>query len=153
MERVSDYPRRPRVEHVTRHVRVVLGGIVLAETRTPARVLEMYHPPVYYFSPDDVLLEHLARSSSSSACEWKGIASYFDVSAGGKVARNAAWTYPDPTSAFASIRDWIAFYPAPMDECTVDGEIAKPQPGGFYGGWITRDIVGPFKGESGTTGW
>lgn len=153
MERVADYPRRPRVEHVARHVRVVLGGVVVAESRRPARVLEAFHPPVYYFPPDDVRMQHLARSSSSSACEWKGIASYFDVSAGGRTARNAAWTYRDPTPAFASIRGWVAFYPSPMDECTVDGEVARAQPGGFYGGWITSDLEGPFKGAPDTMDW
>lgn len=153
MERVSEYPSRPRVERVARHVRVVFGGIVIAEARTPARILERFHPPVYYFAPEDVRTQHLVRSSSSSACEWKGVASYFDVVVGGRAARNAGWTYPEPTPAFASIRGWLAFYPGPMDECTVDGEIATPQPGGFYGGWITSDIVGPFKGETDASIW
>jgi uncharacterized protein (DUF427 family) len=151
---VWKYPRPPRIEHVTRHVRVVFGGIVIAESRRPARVLETSHPPVFYISPEDILLEHLAVSSTrSSFCEWKGNASYYDVIAGEKVARAAAWTYRSPTEAFSSIRDWVAFYPGRMDECTVDGEVVRAQAGGFYGGWITSEIEGPFKGEPGTQGW
>ncbi len=153
MESVWKYPRPPRLEHVTRHVRVVFGGIVIAETRRAARVLETSHPPVFYISPEDIVLEHLTRTTRSSFCEWKGNASYYDVVAGEKVARDAAWTYPSPTEAFASIAGWIAFYPGRMDECTVDGEVVRAQAGGFYGGWITSDIEGPFKGEPGTQGW
>jgi uncharacterized protein (DUF427 family) len=154
MESVWDYPRPPRLEHVTRHLRVVLGGVVIAETRRGARVLETSHPPVYYVSPEDILMEHLARSSSrESFCEWKGSASYYDLRAGTRSVRDGAWTYRSPTEAFTSIRDWVAFYPGRMDECTVDGEIVRPQAGGFYGGWITSDLEGPFKGDPGTEGW
>lgn len=152
-ESVWDYPRPPRLEHVERHVRVVLGGVVIAESRRPARVLETSHPPVYYVSPEDIVLEHLIRAGGSSFCEWKGNASYYDVSAGGKIAKVSAWTYRSPTEAFASIKDWVAFYPARMDECTLDGEAVRPQAGGFYGGWITDELIGPFKGEPGTSGW
>lgn len=119
---------------------------MIAESRRPARVLETFHPPVYYFPPEDIRMEHLAPIARSTSCEWKGAASYYDVSAGGKTAPAAAWTYRDPTPAFASIRDWVAFYAGPMDECTVDDEIVTPQPGDFYGGWITSDLEGPFKG-------
>ncbi len=152
-ESVWDYPRPPRLEHVERHLRVVFGGVVIAESRRPARVLETSHPPVYYVSPEDLVLEHLVRAAGASFCEWKGNASYYDVSAGGKVAKAAAWTYRSPTPAFASIADWVAFYPGRMDECTLDGEAVRAQPGGFYGGWITSELVGPFKGEPGTSGW
>jgi len=152
-ENVWDYPRPPRLEHVERHVRVVFGGMVIAETRRPARVLETSHPPVYYVSPEDIVLEHLARAVGSSFCEWKGNASYYDVSAGGKIATRSAWTYRSPTEAFVSVKDWVAFYPGRMDECTLDGEHVRPQAGGFYGGWVTDELVGPFKGEPGTSGW
>ena len=153
MESVWKYPRPPRLEHLTRHVRVVFGGIVIAETRRAARVLETSHPPVFYISPEDVLLEHLIVSARTSFCEWKGNASYCDVRVRDEVARDAAWTYRTPTEAFATIGDGVAFYPGRMDECTVDGEIVRAQAGGFYGGWITSEIEGPFKGEQGTQGW
>jgi uncharacterized protein (DUF427 family) len=153
VESVWKYPRPPRLEHVTRHVRVVFGGVVIAESRRPARVLETSHPPVYYVCPEDILREHLVATARTSFCEWKGAASYCDVQAGGKLSRDAAWTYRAPTEAFLSIRDWVAFYPGRMDECTLDGEIVRAQAGGFYGGWITSDIEGPFKGDPGTEGW
>ena len=134
-------------------MRVIFGGVVIAESRRPARVLETSHPPVFYISPEDIRLEHLAASARSSFCEWKGSASYYDVRAGDKIARDAAWYYRSPTPAFESIKDWVAFYPGRMDECTLDGEVVRAQVGGFYGGWITDEIEGPFKGEPGTSGW
>lgn len=138
---------------MTRHLRIVFGGVVIAESRRPARVLETSHPPVYYVSPEDIAREHLVAAAGASFCEWKGNASYYDVRAGSKVATRAAWTYRAPTKAFESITGWVAFYPGRMDECTLDGELVKPQAGGFYGGWITSELVGPFKGEPGTQGW
>ncbi|CAN5814339.1 DUF427 domain-containing protein [soil metagenome] len=134
-------------------MRVVFGGVVIAESRRPARVLETSHPPVYYLSPEDIALEHLVRAAGSSFCEWKGNASYYDVRVGEQLAKAAAWAYRSPTAAFESIRDWVAFYPGRMDECTVDGEVVRAQAGGFYGGWITSNLIGPFKGEPGTRGW
>ena len=148
-ESVWDYPRPPRLEHLTRHVRVVLGGIVIAESRRPARVLETSHPPVYYLSPEDIRMDLLTPAAGASFCEWKGNASYYDVGS----VRAGAWTYRSPTPEFASIANWVAFYPGKMDECTIDGEIVRPQAGGFYGGWITGELDGPFKGEPGTSGW
>ncbi len=153
-ESVWDYPRPPRVERMSKRVRVVLGGAVIADTTRTWRVLETSHPPVYYLPFDDIAAGALELSRSrGSVCEWKGAASYYDVVAGGRRADRAAWTYLDPLPAFESIRGAVAFYPAAMDECTVDGERVEPQPGGFYGGWITSDLVGPFKGEPGTLGW
>lgn len=148
-ERVADYPRPPRLEHITKHVRIAKAGIVIADSRRAARVLETFHPPVYYLPPDDVAMEHLREAPGSSFCEWKGVASYYDV----LDAKKCAWTYRKPTEAFASIASWIAFYAGLMDECTVDGEVVTPQPGGFYGGWVTSDLIGPFKGSPGTAGW
>ena len=155
MESVWDYPRPPRLEPTAKRLRVVLGGVVIAETVRGHRVLETSHPPVYYIPLEDIARGALvAAAGRESHCEWKGIASYYDVVGGGdrRVARSA-WTYRSPTRAFEAIRDAVAFYPAAMDACTVDGEQVIPQPGGFYGGWITADIGGPFKGEPGTMGW
>jgi uncharacterized protein (DUF427 family) len=152
-ESVWDYPRPPRAEPTPRHLQVVLGGEVVADSSRAWRVLETSHPPVYYIPPEDIRWEHVRESRGSSFCEWKGTARYFDVSAGEILRVRAAWSYPDPTPAFDGIRDHLAFYPHLMDRCTVDGEIVRPQPGGFYGGWITDDVVGPFKGEPGTRGW
>jgi uncharacterized protein (DUF427 family) len=131
----------------------VLGGVVVAETARAHRVLETSHPPVYYFPPEDILPGALVAIARSSSCEFKGAARYFTVVAGGKRAEDAAWSYPDPSPAFENIRNHVAFYPGRVDTCTVDGEVVVPQPGGFYGGWITSDVVGPFKGGPGTMGW
>jgi uncharacterized protein (DUF427 family) len=153
-ESVWDYPRPPRVEATERRVRVELGGEVVADTRGAWRVLETSHPPTYYVPPDDVAPGALVASGGSTTfCEWKGIASYYDVVAGESRASRAAWTYHDPSPGFEAIRDAVAFYPAAMDACWVDDERVEPQPGGFYGGWITSDVVGPFKGEPGSSGW
>lgn len=153
-ESVWDYPRPPRVEATAQLLRVVLGGVVVAESAHAHRVLETSHPPVYYFPRADVAAGALAPSGAgTTVCEWKGTATYFDVVAGGRRAERAAWAYPAPVPAFAAITDAVAFYPGEMDECTVDGEVVRPQPGGFYGGWITDGVVGPFKGEPGTSGW
>jgi len=152
-ESVRSYPRPPRLEATPRRLEVVLGGEIVAATQRGFRVLETHHPPVYYFPPEDVRPGVLRPAAGSSFCEWKGVARYFDVRAGGGTAPRAAWSYPDPSLAFAPIRDHVAFYPGPMDRCTVDGEVVTPQPGGFYGGWITGELVGPFKGAPGTLGW
>lgn len=152
-ESVWDYPRPPRVETTDKHLRVVFNGVIVAETRRGKRVLETSHPPVYYFPPEDVRMEHLVKASGSSWCEWKGRASTYDVVVAGKQAKRGAWTYHQPSEGFEAIKDHIAFYPASMDGCYVDGERVRPQPGSFYGGWITDDVVGPFKGGPGTQGW
>ena len=152
-ESVWDYPRPPRLEPTTKHIRIVFNGVVIADTRRAWRVLETSHPPVYYIPPEDTRMEYLQPGAGRSFCEWKGAAGYYTLEVNGRRAENVAWYYPKPTPTFAAIRDHVAFYAAPMDACTVDGERVTPQPGGFYGGWITTDIVGPFKGEPGTTGW
>jgi uncharacterized protein (DUF427 family) len=151
-ESVWDYPRPPRVEDTSQHIRVIFNGVLLAETRRAKRVLETGHPPVYYIPPEDVRLAYLRPTARRTMCEWKGQARYYTVRVGDKEASNAAWSYPTPTPAFASIRDCVAFYAHRMDVCTVDGERVQPQPGDFYGGWITRDIVGPSKGLAGSGG-
>ncbi|HTE17618.1 MAG TPA: DUF427 domain-containing protein [Armatimonadota bacterium] len=152
-ESVWDYPRPPRLEASTREVRVLFNGVVIAETRQAKRVLETSHPPVYYIPPEDLRTEYLVRTPRTSFCEWKGTAGYYTLRVGDREAPDAGWFYPDPTPAFAEIRDHVAFYPGRVDACTVDGEPVRAQPGDFYGGWITSEIVGPFKGEPGTRGW
>lgn len=152
-ESVWDYPRPPRVEDVSKHIEVVFNGVTIADTCEAKRVLETSHPPVYYIPPKDIRMEYLAEIPGTSLCEWKGRAHYYTVVVGNKRADRAAWYYPDPQPAYAAIKNHIAFYPAPMDACYIDGERVRPQPGGFYGGWITSDIVGPFKGDPGTRGW
>lgn len=152
-ESVWDYPRPPRLEPATKRLRVEFNGVTIADTQRGHRVLETSHPPVYYFPPNDVRMEHLVGAGGGSFCEWKGAARYYDIEVNGKRAARAAWCYPQPTPAFAPIRDHIAFYGHLMDACYVGVQQAEPQPGHFYGGWVTDDIVGPFKGEPGTAGW
>lgn len=152
-ESVWDYPRPPRLEPVHRRLRVVLGGVTVADTTTGWRVLETSHPPNYYFSRADVRPDALIAEPGSSWCEWKGEAQYFTVRGGDRSAPRAAWSYPAPTVEYRPLAGMVAFYPALMDGCFVDDEPARAQPGGFYGGWITSDIVGPFKGAPGTSQW
>jgi uncharacterized protein (DUF427 family) len=132
---------------------VEFGGVVIADTRRAWRVLETSHPPNYYLPPDDVRTEHLIRARGSSMCEWKGVAVYHSVVVVPRRAERAVWSYPDPDPAFSAIKGYLAFYPGAMDVCTVGGERVTPQPGVFYGGWITPDIVGPFKGGPASMGW
>ena len=152
-ESVWDYPRPPRVENVSKHIQVVFNNVTIADTHEAKRVLETSHPPVYYIPKKDVRMEYLTEAAGSSFCEWKGQARYYAVQVGKRRAERVAWYYADPRRDFVAIKDHVAFYAGPMDACSVDGERVEPQPGGFYGGWITRDIVGPFKGEPGTMGW
>ena len=152
-ESVWDYPRPPRMEDVDKKVKVVFGGVTLAYTTRAKRVLETSHPPVYYVPPEDIRVEHLEPAEGDSYCEWKGVAGYYDVAVDGRREGRAAWYYPDPVPAYAALKDHVAFYPSRMDACWVDGEKVESQEGDFYGGWITRDIVGPFKGAPGTRGW
>ena len=153
MESVWDYPRPPRLERVPRRIRVQLGGETIADTTNAYRVLETSHPPNYYLPPDDIQPGVLVRSDRRSFCEWKGTAHYFDVHAGGRVEPDAAWGYDHPGATFAPIAGYVAFYAGRMEACFVDDELIEPQPGGFYGGWITSDVAGPFKGGSGTESW
>jgi uncharacterized protein (DUF427 family) len=131
----------------------VLGGVEVCRTTRALRVLETSHPPVWYLPEPDWRAGALVPAGGASFCEWKGVATYLDVVGGGRRAPGAAWTYPDPVPSFASLRGTVAVYPAAMDACTVDGEQVRPQAGGFYGGWVTDDVVGPFKGEPGTRRW
>lgn len=152
-ESVWDYPRPPSLQRVDRHVVVVLGGVAIADSKRPWRVCETSHPPVYYVPLADIVEGALRLSSGGSYCEWKGMATYWHVEAGGVAEPDAAWSYEAPSAAFSALVGAVAFYPARMDRCTVDGEVVRAQAGGFYGGWITDDVVGPFKGEPGSWGW
>lgn len=152
-ESVWDYPRPPACEPSDRHVVIEFADIILADTTRAYRVLETSHPPVYYVPPDDIQMQYLEITTRSTFCEWKGHARYYTLSVGDRAELNAAWFYPDPTPSFAAMRNYIAFYPSKMDRCTLDGEAVQAQPGDFYGGWITQDVVGPFKGGLGSWGW
>ena len=153
-ESVWDYPRPPRLEQSSRLIRIEFGGELICETRRAWRVLETSHPPVYYVPPGDVRLEFVRPSAAGrSFCEWKGRAAYHSLVVGDRRSPDAAWSYPDPTPAFAPIRGYLAFYPGRVDACSVDGVAVRAQEGGFYGGWITPDVVGPFKGAPGSAGW
>lgn len=154
MESVWDYPRPPRLERSVRPVRVEHAGAVLAESERAWRVLETSHPPVYYVPWEDVAAGLLAPVAVTSFCEWKGQATYFDVVVpGAQRLRRAAWTYLRPNPGFEQLAGAVAFYPQRVDACFVGDERATPQPGEFYGGWVTGDVAGPFKGEPGSEGW
>lgn len=152
-ESVWDYPRPPRLEPTTKLLRVVFNGQVIAETNKAFRVLETSHPPVYYIPLADIRREYLKPAAGRTFCEFKGAASYWTIDVNGKTSPSAAWSYADPSANFRAIKDHLAFYASKVDECYVDDERVQPQEGDFYGGWITADIVGPFKGGSGTWGW
>ncbi len=153
-ESVWDYPRPPKLEHSGRTIRIVHAGILLAETGRALRVLETSHPPVYYIAPGDVATQHLRRSTrGGSFCEFKGMAAYWSIALDGATVADAAWSYPRPTAGYAALQDHLAFYASRVDECYVDDERVIAQAGDFYGGWITSDITGPFKGAPGTLGW
>ena len=152
-ESVWDYPRPPRLEDSPKHIQIIFNGVTIADTHRAKRVLETSHPPIYYIPPEDIKMEYLSSTNKGSFCEWKGQAIYYTLVVGDKQVVNVAWAYPNPTPNFADIKDYLAFYATPMDGCYVNGEKVEPQPGNFYGGWITKDIVGPFKGSPGTWGW
>ncbi|MGZ8993109.1 MAG: DUF427 domain-containing protein [Burkholderiaceae bacterium] len=155
-ESVWDFPRPPRIAPDQREV-VVRWGTgqsmrEIARTRRAVRVLETSHPPSFYLPWDDVARDFLQRAPGESFCEWKGPAHYWTLIDGDRRLTRVAWSYPQPLSGAEALADCVAFYPAALD-CRVDGAIVRPQPGGFYGGWITPELTGPFKGEPGSEGW
>jgi uncharacterized protein (DUF427 family) len=152
-ESVWDYPRPPRLEAITKRIQIICNSITIADTTAAYRVLETSHPPTYYLPPQDIQTQYLQKSDRQTFCEWKGHGSYYSVVVGDRILPEIAWYYADPTPAFAKMQNYIAFYAQPMDACYIDGIKVIPQPGNFYGGWITPDIVGPFKGEPGSWGW
>lgn len=145
-ESVWDYPRPPRIEDTTKHIQIIFNGETIADTRRAKRSLETSHPPIYYIPMEDVKMEYLTSSDRTTYCEWRGLPSYYTLTVGDRQAKNVGWSY-------SKVPGHIAFYARPMDACYVDGEKVQPQAGDFYAGWITSDIVGPFKGEPGTRGW
>lgn len=149
-ESVWNYPRPPRLQRVHQQIRVEFGGLILAETTQGYRLLETGSPPAYYFPTTDVRIAYLVLSSRQTVCEWKGMARYWSIKIGKRMAIDAAWSYPHPGERYEGISNYLAFYPGKMDACYVGKQKVKPQPGEFYGGWITSKILGPFKGEPGT---
>ena len=149
MERVWDYPRPPALVACERRVRIEVDGEVIADSTAALRVLETTHAPTIYVPPQDIVAGALTQASGQSLCEWKGMASYFHV----RGRSRAAWSYPAPVPRYAALTDHVSFYPSRMDACWMDDERVRPQEGDFYGGWITDDLVGPFKGPPGTMGW
>lgn len=152
-ESVWDYPRPPRLEAVSSQVEVIFAGNTIAISLESLRVLETSHPPVYYLPPGSFIPSCVVPSGRTSFCEYKGTATYLNVVFGKNRVADAAWRYDDPSPGYEALAGHVAFYPGLMDVCLVDGEYVTPQPGGFYGGWVTSKVVGPFKGEPGTEGW
>jgi len=152
-ESVWDYPRPPRVESTNKHIRIVFNGETIAETTRARRVLETSHPPVYYIPAADIRMEYLLSTSRSTFCEFKGAASYWSIRLNGRLSENVAWSYRQPAAGYEAIKNHLAFYSSKVDACYVNDELVQAQEGDFYGGWITKDIVGPFKGGAGTFAW
>ena len=148
-----DYPRPPAIDPDDRLVEVVHADVTIASTDRALRVLETSHPPGYYLPFDDVRLDLLVEETHQTFCEWKGCARYWGLEVDGGHVRSVGWSYPEPTPGFEALADHISFYPGRVDACFVGGERVRAQAGGFYGGWILDEIVGPFKGEPGTMGW
>jgi uncharacterized protein (DUF427 family) len=148
-ESVWDYPRPPAIERTASRLRVELEGITIAETTRGQRILETSQPPAYYFPPDDVRMDLLTPSTTRTFCEWKGQAVHYSA----RSTDDVAWSYPHPVERYAAITDHLAFYAQRVDACWVDGERVSGNDGTFYGGWITSNVVGPFKGGPGTAGW
>lgn len=152
-ESVWDYPRPPRLEHFAGHVRILHGAIILADSNRVIKFMETSHPPSYYIPIDDFEAGVLRENSHRTYCEFKGMASYLDLVVNGKVVPRVGWTYPDPTNQYQILKDHVAIYASKVETCLVNDEVVQAQPGDFYGGWITSNIVGPFKGGPGTMGW
>lgn len=152
-ESVWGYPRPPALRLCAVDIRVVLGGRTICETDRSWQVLETSHPPTYYLPRSSFVEGSLLDAPGASFCEWKGAACYLDVIGGGRIAHRAAWFYPSPTPNFAELAGHVALYAGEMDGCFVDGERVVGQPGGFYGGWVTSAVAGPFKGVPGSSGW
>jgi uncharacterized protein (DUF427 family) len=153
VENVEDYPRPPRLEPVADTLRVMFGGVTIAETTRGLRVLETHHAPAYYIPPEDVLMSALVPSARESQCEWKGRAAYFDIVLDTRRSRNAAWCYPAPVPRFAALKDHLSFYAGSVDAAYVGDLKVQPQPGDFYGGWVTPNLSGRIKGAAGTMHW
>jgi len=153
-ESVWDYPRPPKIELFSGHVRIINDHQVLADSNKAYRILETSHPPTYYIPFEDINMEYLSQNSYSTFCEFKGRAGYFDlISKNSSRIQNVGWFYPSPNSKYSNLKNHVCFYASKLDECWVNDEKVLPQKGDFYGGWITSNIKGPFKGGPGTFGW
>lgn len=152
-ESVWDYPRPPRVEPTSAHIHIEFNRVSIVDTYRALRVLETSHPPVYYIPIEDIQMHYLDASGQVTFCEWKGRATYFSIQVDEEMVQDVAWGFPDPPRQGPDLRHHLAFYASKMDACYVDEMRVTPQPGNFYGGWITENIVGPFKGGPGTWGW
>jgi uncharacterized protein (DUF427 family) len=138
---------------VNKHIRIIFNNQLIVDTHRSKRLLETSHPPNYYIPPEDIRTEYLTKTARSSFCEWKGRANYYTLQVGDRTAENVAWYYPEMSPTYKELEGYVSFYPGPMDACYVGDEKVEPQAGNFYAGWITQDIVGPFKGGPGTLGW
>ena len=152
-ESVWDYPRPPAIKPDTRRVRVEFAGVIVADSTRAIRILETSHPPSFYIPPADVRMDLLTREEHHSFCEWKGQADYWTLGIAGQIAENVAWSYPKPVARYAAIGNHLSFYPGRVHACYADDERVTPQPGNFYGGWISSNVAGPFKGAPGTSFW
>ena len=153
-ESVWDYPRPPRIEVFQGTIQIYAFGELIAQTRKAFRILETSHPPTYYLPPSGIRMEWLRPvPGKTSYCEFKGQAHYYDLEINEQKIPQLAWAYAQPARTYADLKDHLAFYAHKTDRCIINGEVVTPQPGNFYGGWITSNIVGPFKGEPGTWGW
>lgn len=153
VENVQDFPRPPALEHVAQRLRAVFAGVPIADTDVGLRVLETHHAPTYYIPPTDILTSALVLTAHETFCEWKGRAIYYDLVINGRRARNAAWSYPAPTARFEGLRDHVAFYATSLEAAFVGPIRVVPQPGDFYGGWVTPNLTGRIKGAMGTMSW
>ncbi|WP_045113543.1 DUF427 domain-containing protein [Microscilla marina] len=153
-ESVWDYPRPPKLESTNKTLRVICDDIIIAQTNRGMRILETSHPPTYYFPPEDVNLEYLELvENKTSFCEYKGAASYYNLRVEDRVVQNVAWFYANPSPKYQALQNHLCFYASKVDACYVNDELVQAQEGDFYGGWITSQIVGPFKGGANTWGW
>lgn len=153
MESVWDYPRPPKLERFSGHIRVIFDDIIIADSNSCYRMLETSHPPTYYIPMEDVQMEYLIKVPRNSYCEFKGRAAYYTLKTTSKTSAEACWLYEKPVKAYHKIRNYLAFYASKVDQCLVNDEVVQAQDGDFYGGWITSSIKGPFKGSPGTWGW
>jgi uncharacterized protein (DUF427 family) len=152
-ESVWDYPRQPAIQAAKKRATVWVNDYVIADSESCLRVLETACPPAIYFPAEDVDRQRLERLSASSRCEWKGEAVYYSIHTENSICERAAWSYAEPDAAYAELAGHFAFYPARVSRCTLGDDVVRPQAGGIYGGWITSNLVGPFKGEPGSGGW
>jgi len=152
-ESVWDYPRPPRLESFKGSIRVYCDQYLIVDARDAYKVLETSHPPVYYIPPSAIEMALLKENNNQSFCEWKGLANYYDLQLPDKKIDSVGWFYKQPSERFKPMAEYVAFYPSKVSRCLVNGEEVQAQDGDFYGGWITSNIVGPFKGAPGTWGW